>query len=474
MAPPNVLLVMTDQHALHAVGCCGAPVATTPHIDALARDGIRFTRARTPCGLCAPVRASMFSGLYPHRHGVVANNEVDRPDLDYFPRKMAEAGYDLGYSGKWHAGLVRTANDMGFEGYGPRGYGNPYESKEYAEWLQKKGFERPERVIEFHAEGEPKRALGDTSGYTNGPAEATTTAFIAETAMELIAKFAARDEPFFVVCSFWGPHAPYLPANDFKDLYDPAAIPPWKSFRDELDGKPIIHRKHRTCVFPGAANAGWDTWAGVVARYYAYVTQIDAQIGRLVARLKRLGIYDGTMIVFCADHGETIGIHGGAFDKGAMAYEEVYRVPLIFKMPCGKGAGTTRDHYVSHLDFADTFCELAGTAMSGTHGESLVSILEDAEAPGREHFVAEFHRHRFPAAQRIIWAGDHKYVLNFADTDELYDLAGDEAEMENLIGDPSLIGVREDLRGRLLEHMRETGDGQGPQWPYILERPFQP
>ncbi|MBE0695975.1 MAG: sulfatase-like hydrolase/transferase, partial [Anaerolineaceae bacterium] len=120
---PNIVLLMTDQQALHAIGCYGASICKTPNIDALARDGIRFTESRSPCALCAPARASLFTGLYPHRHGIIGNIEVDRKDLTFFPDKLAEKGYSLGYSGKWHVGLARTAQDMGFVGFGPQGYG---------------------------------------------------------------------------------------------------------------------------------------------------------------------------------------------------------------------------------------------------------------------------------------------------------------------------------------------------------------
>ena len=474
MGKPNILFLMTDQHSLHALSCYGAPVCRTPNLDALARDGVRFERAYSHCALCAPTRASVLCGLYPHRHGILGNDEVDRPDLEIYPDRLREQGYRLGCSGKWHAGIRRTAHDAGFEGYGPRGYGNPRRDREYQDYLRRRGVDELDEVFEFYAEGARKYAGGDSSGYTNGPTDVTPTAFVAHTAMELLERFAGRPEPFFVHTSFWGPHAPYLPSLDYKDAYRPEDIPPWANFEDDLEGKPLIHRKHRQCVFPGAAQAGWDVWSHVVARYYAYATEIDAHLGRVVGKLNELGLYDDTLVVFAADHGDSIGIHGGAFDKGAMPYEEVYHIPLIVKLPGNAHAGTTRDHLVSLLDLPDTFCQAAGAQMPHTDGASLFPILEDAAYPGREHLVAQFHRHRFPAAQRIIWWGHHKYVFNFADTDELYDLKADPAELRNLIGDPSLEGVRTEMRRRLLERMLAVGDTHGPQWRYILERPLQP
>ncbi|MCD6291092.1 MAG: sulfatase-like hydrolase/transferase [Anaerolineae bacterium] len=482
MNRPNILLIMTDQHALHAISCYGASICKTPHIDALARDGIRFTRAYTPCALCTPARASLLTGLYPHNHGALYNTGCHLPfdeeqigaGLEMYPQRLKEAGYNLGYVGKWHAGIARTANDVGFEGFGPRDYGNVWASQEYQEYLRNRNLSMPERVIEFYAEGEPKYAKGDSSGYLKGSSGATPSSFIADTTIDLIDKFSAESRPFFVVCSFWGPHAPYLPAEDFKDLYNPAQIPPWESFEDDLSGKPLYHKKYQACIFPAAAHADWSVWSQVVARYYAFASMIDAQIGRIISRLKEMGLYDDMMIIFTADHGETIGIHGGMFDKGAMAYEEVYHIPLIVKMPGNIEAGTTRSQLVSLFDLTPTLCEAAGTEMAQTDSQSLMPILRDASHAGREHFVAQFHGHRFPVAQRIIWWDRYKYVLNFADTDELYDLESDPAEMRNLIGEDSLAEVRAELRQRMLSDMLEFGDTLGPQFRYILTRPYQP
>ena len=114
----------------------------------------------------------------------------DRPTrVGLFPAQLAEQGFNLGYSGKWHAGLVRTANDMGFVGFGPQGYGS-VEGAEHDAWLARKGLNKPPAVIEFYAEGVPKRAFGDSSGYLDGPTEATPTAFVADTAIDLLDAFA--------------------------------------------------------------------------------------------------------------------------------------------------------------------------------------------------------------------------------------------------------------------------------------------
>ena len=472
MARPNMLLIVTDQQALHSISCYGAPICRTPNIDALAHDGVRFTRAYTPCALCTPARGSLLTGVYPHTHGARHNSGCHLPfdeetigrNLEMYPRRLHDRGYQLGYAGKWHAGLAETCQDVGFEGYGPRGYGRPSDSQLYAEYLRRHSLEKPEEVIEFYASGIDGYAEGDASGYRTGPLQAAPCSFLADMSLRMIRRYVRSEDPFFMALNFWGPHAPYLPSEEFKDMYDPAQIKPWASFHDDLSDRPIVLEKYRRSVFPGAADADWATWSQIVARYYGQVSMIDAAIGHVIAELKAIGVYDEMLIVFTADHGETVGIHGGMFDKGATPWEELYHIPLIVKMPQQEYGAQVRDQFVSLLDLPDTFCQACDVHMGRhTHGTSLLPLMYDPTLPGREDIVAEFHGHRIPVAQRICWWGHHKYVMNFADHDELYDLQADPAEMRNIVHDPAHTEVLKEMRARLYRNMTETSDQLGPQ-----------
>ena len=199
-----------------------------------------------------------------------------------------------------------------------------------------------------------------------------------------------------------------------------------------------------------------------ISRHWTAATMVDAEIVRLIATLRAAGRYDDTLIVFATDHGESIGIHGGALDKGGMAYEELYRIPMIVKLTRSAQAGTTREQLVSLIDLAPTSCEAADGAMTGTDGVSQAPILEDAAAPRREHLVCEDYGHRLPAGSRILRSSDYKYVLNAADVDELYDRAVDPHEMHNLVRDPGQAGMLNNMRAQLLEHLRATGDNLHP------------
>jgi choline-sulfatase len=478
MAAPNILLIMTDQHALHAVGCYGDTQCQTPNIDALAADGVRFTRAYTPTSLCSPARTSLLCGLLPHNHGVTYNADympfsVQQMGMnrELYSTHLAEQGYRLGWSGKWHVGLANLPQDIGFEGFSIPGYGDFWHCAEYDEFLAEKGLEKPRRVREFTSRGElDDLEFKDASGYVEGPAEACPSRLVADRAIELIEKYAEGDEPFFLNCNIWEPHAPYQPSDEYRDMYDPATIEPWANYMDDLADKPMMYRIHLESFCPRAAGANWADWAQAIARYWESATMADMEIGRVIDALKASGKYDDTMVIFTSDHGETVGIHGGAFDKGAMAYEELYHIPMIVKLPGSEHAGETRDQLVSLLDLTETFCETAGTNMERTDGRSLLPILADNAAPWREHLVCEDHGHRIPYGVRMIWWERWKYVLNGGDIDMLYDLEADPHEMHNLIRDEAHAEVLAELRRRMIEHLAETDDTDW-FWEMLLSAP---
>ncbi|MCB1103132.1 MAG: sulfatase-like hydrolase/transferase [Opitutaceae bacterium] len=480
--PSSILLIMTDQQALHTLSCYGAPVARSPHIDALAADGIRFDHACTPSALCTPARASLLTGLYPHAHGVLFNTGVySRFDetacgegLTLFPEKLAAAGYCLGHQGKWHAGLTPTATEAGFTGFSLRDYGGIRRDPTFMRYLKERGLPEPKPHFEFAAEGgDPAQSGGNTSGWAEGDIRSSPCHFITDQVLAQLDEFAATDQPFFLGCHYWEPHAPYLPTEDFKDRYDPADIPEWPSFRDDLTGRPHWHRRFRASIFPAAAQASWADWAQVIARYYAQCAMVDQEVGRLLTGLKERGLYENTLIIFASDHGESIGIHGGLFDKGGHAHEELYRIPLIVKPPRASAAqrGRVCSEWVSLIDLAPTFCATAGTSMGNEiHGRDLSPLLQgDTPADWRDDLLAEDHGHRVMFVERILWHENWKYVFNPSDTDELYDLTADPAELSNRIDDPTMRSVAVDLRRRLLARLQAVNDPLGPQTYKLLE-----
>jgi arylsulfatase A-like enzyme len=472
---PNILLIFTDQHKLSAVSCYGDTLCRTPNIDRLAREGVRFDTAYTVCPVCSPARATIMTGLYPHAHGVCSNvhnlgNSVhelsDRPEL--LSRRLQAVGYECGYSGKWHLGTHSHAvfgsrntpslpRDVGFRGQNFPGHGGGgFDYPEYRAYLEAHGYQH--QVTRLDDRSVPVMRYG----VLEGPVESTVPYFLAENSIRLIDDIAASGRPFFLWHSFWGPHGPYYSPHAFYDLYRDAGIPEWPNYRwpaREINGP------HQVKIHPQSARLTWEDWAEGVRHYYAFATLIDQQIGRIVDHLEATGLLDNTVILFTADHGETLGTHGGLTDKGWHHFEEIQRIPFIVRAPDhlwpGKDVlGECREEWVSLADVYPTVLDLAGVACEpgAVHGRSLVPLLAGADVDWRDRIYVEFGGVNSLATSMVsVRAGNWKYGWNCSNRDELYDLESDPFEMVNLIDDPARCNRVLEMREMIGEWMERTG-----------------
>jgi arylsulfatase A-like enzyme len=421
---PNILLIFTDQHKLSAIRSYGDPPhggtpCRTPNLDRLAADGVRFETAYTACPVCSPARGTVMTGLYPHAHGICSNvhnlgNSVhelaDRPEL--LSRRLESAGYRCGYSGKWHLGTDRDElfggtnhpslpRDVGFEGQQFPGHGGGgFHYPEYRAYLEEHGYEHAVTQVD------DREVRVMPYGVLEGPTESTVPYFLVEHSIDLIDRFAAAGDPFFVWHNFWGPHAPYYAPREFYELYREVEIPEWPNYRWPAR---FINRPHQVKIHPQAETLAWEDWAEGIRHYYAFMTLIDQQIGRLLDHLEATGLRENTVIIFTADHGETLGTHGGLTDKGAV------------------------------------------------HGRSLRPILEDRPVDWRERVFVEFNGVNSLATSMVsVREGDLKYGWNCSNHDELYDLAHDPHEVRNLIDDPAYADDVRRLRGAISDWMDAT------------------
>ncbi|MFW6336223.1 MAG: sulfatase-like hydrolase/transferase [Phycisphaeraceae bacterium] len=464
---PNIILILTDQHRLSAMGCYGETPCRTPHLDRLAERGTRFETVYTTCPLCSPARGSVMTGTWPHRHGITANTNNltaachfvrDHPSL--LPRQLQAQGYRTGYTGKWHLGDKRDEmvlgkypvpwpeieslpRDFGFDGQNFSGHGaGGFQYEEYKQYLRDNGWSHDKE-----------------NGELTGPVESTVPHFLTSHTMSLVDQYAEGEEPFFIWHNFWGPHGPYLATKEFNDLYRDADIPPWPNFDWPSRNIP---GPHQAKIHPEAESMTWDGhWKRQVQRYYAFTTMIDAEIGRLLDHLEQRGIADNTVILFAADHGETCGSHGGLTDKGFHHFEEIQRIPLIVSGP-GVERGAVRQELVSLADFMPTICDLAGgdPTMEPIQGRSLAPLLRGENVSDwREDVVVEFDGLNHAACTlRTLRRGPYKYGLNIAHEDELYDLDADPWEKCNLIRHPGYQEVARTLRSRMFEWLQEADD----------------
>lgn len=466
-ASPNILFILTDQQRTDTLSAYGGGVCHTPSLDALAKESVVFTNAYCPSPICSPARATLQTGLYPHKHGIMTNiyspgsmvhELADGPDL--LGRRLGEQGYSVGYTGKWHLGTGSRATgnprtvrfpdyyfnpgslptSLGYEGDDFPGHGGGGENyPQFRECLAERGLS--------HDLANPMQGSGRAAEITS-PVESTVSHFLVDRAIHYIDTFRQRPQPFFFALNFWGPHEPYYAPTRHLDLYRNLKLEPWPSFHESQERKPSIH---------GAKRAGTDDWSffePFIKHYYALTTLIDEEIGRLLEYLKRSGIYDETVVIFTADHGESLGIHGGLTDKSLFMYEETCRVPLLIK-PAGEKPATQRRErrLVNGVDLYPTLLGLAGLSRAEAErdGRSLVPLLADEVSEDwPDHTVVQGSGiGGLLFSQRMIRCGDLKYVFNCGDNDELYDLSADPHELVNRIDDTeyseSLLGLRRKL-----------------------------
>ena len=462
MTQSNILLILTDQHRYDIVGANGSAICQSPHIDRLAAGGVNFQQAYSICGLCSPSRASIYTGVLPHHHGITRNTEslqagIHIPDdMPTLAERLREHGYRSYFAGKWHVG-AQPPTSRGFIGMDISGYGAIRSHPDYLSYLERNGLEEPQ--VTPVGIGWANNLL--LAGTMSGPVEASIPYFLAEKTIEYLEDAVAHGEPFFLALNFWGPHAPYFPCEPYATMYEPASIPPWGNFVDDFAGKPPIYRRYRD-AFIGEGNPlrSWEECAQWAALYFGYATQIDAQIGRVLDALERPGLADETAVIFSADHGDLTGAHGGMQDKGGMLVQEVYHIPLIARLPGSPARGVTTDLHCSNLDLAATILDIAGCSIpDNLDSRSLLPILRGETPAGwPDHVVAEYFGHHFTYEARMVVHAGFKYIYEPAAIDELYDLRADPWELHNLIDSPAHHGILRACRERLIWWMKETGE----------------
>lgn len=442
---PNILLIHSDQHRYDCIGTHDHPLLQTPNLDRLAAEGIDFTHAFCSSPICCPARASMLTGQWPVQHGLLFTEiaEAYRPmkrDRPTFSQLLRDAGYYLGYVGKWHVDEVATPLDFGFHDYIPEAA--------YTEWRAGQGLRPCAHHNGWFGEADP--AIGP---------EQSRIAWAADETRRLMRQAAATGQPFFIR---WDPSEPHLPnvvPEPYASLYPPEEIPPWPNFGDPLWGKPTIQRTQlRNWDVEGWP---WSRWAPTVGRYLGEITLLDHQIGRVLAELDALGVAGNTLVVYTTDHGDMCGAHG-MMDKHYVMYDDVVRVPLIMRWPGVVAAGQVNDMFVSSaIDLASTFCHAAGLPIPGTFkGESLLrSATEGRQENPRPDIYSTYFGNQFGLySQRMVRDRRWKFIWNPTAEDELYDLAMDPAELHNLTGDPAASAELDRLRARMVWWLRHTDD----------------
>jgi arylsulfatase A-like enzyme len=468
---PNILLICTDQQRFDALGASGNPHIATPNLDRLAAEGVLFENCYVQNPVCAPSRASLMTGRYVSAHGLHANGVDIDPGEEMFTKLLAGGGYDCGLVGKFHlgacfAGRSEPRLDDGFRVF--RWAHDPYPGSSenaYHRWLRAA---HPDLYA---------RARAGAVGWDELPTEAHYSRWIADETIEFLRTGRRAGEPFFFVANFFDPHHGFGAPPEYRERYDAAALPPRVSAEGELESKPPIFTEASKSSYAGHAR-GFAEYTGdeldeVRAAYYAMVTLVDAEVGRILDALDAEGLADDTVVVFTSDHGEMLGDHQLML-KGPFHYDCAVRVPLIVRRP-GRFAPARRTELVQWVDLAPTFLDLAGVAPSGRHqGASLRGLLTGEDTAWRDWALCQYrdsgHAYDPPVHATMLRHDRWKLVVHHGApastrgrTGELYDLESDPDELVNRWADPAHRDVRVELQELLIDVLVGVEDRSRPR-----------
>ncbi|WP_269541595.1 sulfatase family protein [Cerasicoccus fimbriatus] len=485
---PNIVFIMSDDHAAQAISAYGHGINSTPNIDRLANEGMRFDHCYVTNSICAPSRATILTGMHNHLNGVFGLHEHIDNRQPNVAKYLKQGGYQTAIIGKWHLGEGPGHCPTGFDFWSVvPGQGDYYDPT----------------FIE--ASGEQK-----DEGYV--------TDIITDKCLGWLDERDA-DKPFFLMCHHKAPHRSWHPKAEHRSLYtDPIRVP--DTFDDDyknraaaamnaqmrvshdmnykdLDIEPHEGKGPRDLIpFPEDVT-GFELTCSVTGEVFTFASQdelkrfkyqrymqkylqcvhsIDENVGRLLDYLDEQGLAENTLVVYTSDQGFFLGEHGW-FDK-RFIYEESFRMPFLVRYPEGICAGTICTDMASNVDFAETFLDYAGLPIPRhMQGRSLRPLLEE-QTPDDWTEIAyqRYWMHRDDAHNAYAHYGirthDHKLIYWYnegmgvqgtqpgGETPEweLFDLEKDPLELFNVYHDPAYADVVKDMTRRLDVHMLEIGD----------------
>jgi arylsulfatase A-like enzyme len=466
---PNIIYIMTDDHAAHAIGAYGSRINKTPHLDRLAREGALLTNVFATNSICTPSRAAILTGQYSHLNGVTMFNRFDSSRMTV-ARLLQQGGYHTGMVGKWHLG----SDPVGFDSW---------------EILPGQG------------------AYRDPVFYTATGEKTYTGRYATDVITDLAVAFVEnrpRDKPFFLMMHHKAPHRPWEPSESHAAHFAGQRIPEpvtfWDSYATRTDAlneneqriatdltngdlklppppglrgqdltqwrstKPesvTIVRNEKSVTLTGEALVRWK-YQRYMQDYLATVQSVDDSVGRILALLEKTGLESNTMVVYTSDQGFFLGDHG-LFDKRFM-YEESIRMPFLVRWPASIKPGTRNDAIALNVDFAPSFLEVAGLPMSADmQGRSLVPLLQGRTPP--DWRVSMYYRyyhdpgHHNTRAHYGVRTRTHKLIYFWKkDQWELFDLVNDPHELHNLHGEPAQEALTASLKEELARLKREVRD----------------
>ncbi len=480
----NILFIMCDQLRADHLGCYGHPHLATRNLDLLARRGVRFERAFVQSGVCGPSRMSFYTGRYVASHGATWNRVPLSAGEITLGEYLRDAGRTLVLVGKTHvmrddAGLVRRELDgsdlgrlLGAGGFAEldRHDGHqPEPGGAYAAWLRARGYDSADPWTDYvisAIDGRGRIVSGWNMRNAGLPARVaeshSETAYTTDRALDFLR--AQGDRPWALHLSYVKPHWPYIAPAPYHARYAIEQCLPVKRDRRELDNEhPVLaaYRQQEEC-----ANFMRDeVWRAVRPAYQGLVQQIDDHLGRVWEALDALGRFDDTLIVFTSDHGDYLGDHW--LGEKEHFHDAIQRVPLIVYDPDAAAdatRGSVESRFVEAIDLVPTFLDALGLPVAGERieGRSLLPLLRGFAVPGWRDAVFSELDYGYREARRLLsrapdacraWmvrTDRWKYVHWQDFRPQLFDLAADPDEFDDLGDDVAREAVRREMRERLL------------------------
>jgi arylsulfatase A-like enzyme len=441
-AKPNVLFIICDDLNCD-LGCYGHRLVQSPNIDRLAGRGVRFERAYCQYPLCGPSRAAFMTGLYPdqtliHRNSIRIREKL--PDVKSMAQMFRDAGYRATRVGKiYHYGVPGAI--------GTDGHDDP------ESWDHKINPRGRDKADEDRIFSLTPGTFGGTLSWlaAEGTDAEQTDGIGATEAIKVLEQHAREKTPFFLAVGFYRPHTPYVAPKRYFDMYplDKIVVPTVPE--GYLQTLPMPARQTLTRK-RDQVNLKEELAKQAIQAYYASITFVDGQIGRVVEALDRLGLEKDTIIVFTSDHGYHMGEHG--YYQKTTLFENAARVPLIISVPGMKTAGKSTKSFAEKIDYYPTLADLCGLeAPKNLSGVSQKPVLEDTKASARDAALTQFGTGYSLRTDRYRYT---EWGPNGSAGKELYDHSTDPAEMKNLAGQAEQAATIEELAKQLRARVQKA------------------
>ena len=462
-AKPNVLFIAADDLSC-ALGCYGDPIAKTPHLDRLAATGTCFLNAYNQLPLCNPTRASVMTGLRPDTIKVY---DLDRHFRDEVPEAVTISQQFMKHG--WWAGRVGKIYHYNVPAsIGTDGFDDP---PSWQNTINPIGRDKTDEHLVFNAEPHRKISAALSWLAADGKDEEQTDGMIATEAIKLMEE--KKGEPFFVAAGFFRPHTPFVAPKKYFDMYPLETLRLPYAPKNDREDVPTAAFAHN-CPIP---HYGLDevTCLKAIQAYYACVSFIDAQVGRMLDALDRLELTDNTIVVFWSDHGYHLGEHNGIWQKRTL-FEQGAKAPLIIRNPKAKGKGQPCRRIVEFVDIYPTLTELAGLPTpKQVEGRSLKKLLDNPLTKWNGTAITqvlrpEDDRLKNPVMGRSIRTERWRYSEwgegKFGE--ELYDHFADPMEFNNLALNPTK--ENHEIIKKLKKELTEKASGKVPTTPFNPKR----